>query len=327
MTKLSSGTVHFTVTGEFITQQARSFWAAEDEPEKALRLLKCLYGITDAQIMDVLEGRSQLVGDSDEGVTLAPDNATEIHGLPLLSPVEQYTKLKRERDEAKDEAADTVQMAIGETVVLSSPTGLREVPFRKTKNNYRAGGPRHILIEGYEWEGIEGRKETDKVPMYRQVTTAADRARIASNRATEEAQDNDLMLQEGEAELEKQFADPARRARVAQTLAEMGVEREEPKRVPPVAFDKITSDVGWLSPEGKYYDCGMAYAQHNVVAWHLGLSPYEMDKAGWIRCTVAETKATFFHCDYRTITPVQRERVAARVAEAKLEVPFWLERE
>ncbi len=159
----------FKVTGEFITQQARSFWADEDEPEKALDILRCLDGITDSQCFDVLEGRAKLIGDSSIGVSLAPDEQK----LPTLKEV--IGKLKRERDEALDGTADALQMLNGDTEAIASPTGRRMVPRRKTKAGKNG---RRVLKDGYEWSDIEGADPKDKEPrIYQQSETTFDAVR------------------------------------------------------------------------------------------------------------------------------------------------------
>ncbi|TAL42462.1 MAG: hypothetical protein EPN91_08765 [Salinibacterium sp.] len=98
----TSGTVHFSVQGEFITDTARRLWAEEGEQERALRILRCMQGITEQQILDVLEGRSQLVGwsDSPEGIQLKSDKHK---GVTLE---EQFKKLKGERYEFDDQPKD-----------------------------------------------------------------------------------------------------------------------------------------------------------------------------------------------------------------------------
>lgn len=147
---------HFTISGEFITEQARSFWSQEDEPARAVALLKCLIGISDSQVLDILEGRSRLTGNSNIGVSLVPDEKK----LPTLQ--ETLHRLKSERDSARSDKADLVQILNGDVVGVPSPKGLRMVPERQTQK-YRG---RRILRKGLDWEGVEGRNPSDVEPPY-----------------------------------------------------------------------------------------------------------------------------------------------------------------
>jgi len=65
----------FQISGEFITNQARAFWADEEKPAEALKLLlECCKGITRDQAMSIILGQAKLVGIND--LDLVDDNAT-----------------------------------------------------------------------------------------------------------------------------------------------------------------------------------------------------------------------------------------------------------
>ena len=81
MTEVMEKIVHFTISGEFITNQARSFWGAEDEQEKALDLLDCVEGLEDADKMAILTGKKKLVGDSSTGIDIEDDDFDAKAGL------------------------------------------------------------------------------------------------------------------------------------------------------------------------------------------------------------------------------------------------------
>jgi hypothetical protein len=149
--------VQFVITGEFITRQARAFWAEEGEHKRAMELLECMEGLPQSAMLDILEGRAKLVGDSKIGVTLEEDN------VPMQTLKDVLSKLREERDVAQDERDDAFQMIAGNTVGVASPTGLRHVPQRKTEKRF--GGP-PTLIKGYDWEGSG--EPGDKEPLYRQ---------------------------------------------------------------------------------------------------------------------------------------------------------------
>ena len=63
--------VHFSVTGEYITDQARELWLC-GKYRVAMNILECLIGSTQQQRIDIIEGRAKLTGVNN--VKLEPDN-------------------------------------------------------------------------------------------------------------------------------------------------------------------------------------------------------------------------------------------------------------
>lgn len=113
-------TLHFSITGEFITRQARAFWDDERDPVRALRLLGDIDGLDLRQTFDILEGRSKFIGDSSTGLQLVDDG--EYEGPSLI---EQFSLLAEKIKDLEDEIADRVQMKNGSVEIVASPTGPR----------------------------------------------------------------------------------------------------------------------------------------------------------------------------------------------------------
>lgn len=259
--------VHFTVTGEFITETARRLWNDEDEPEKALNILKCMQGISDAQCLDILAGRSKLIGDSTKGVELVPDDQ-KLKGLK-----EVLGKMKRERDDAKDESADLVQMAIDDTVPLASHKGLVKVPRRKTEVGGFMG--RRVLKKGFKLgEDDPGAEPNDKSIVHKEVQI-------------------DL---EG----------PRKKVGTLRDKPKV----EEPPAAPkpkwkPEPETKISGRNGWVSPKGEFFGC--AYFQHNWLADKLDESYHILPKdmfhldlmeLGWLKVQSPHDKEQHFFYGY-----------------------------
>lgn len=276
--------VCFTVTGEFITQQARTFWADDDEPEKALKLLKTLDGISDQQCLDVVEGRTKLVGDSNVGVSIV----SEISPPKLPTLQETLNRLKRERDDAREDAADLTAMLNGDTVGVPSSTGLRQVPTRQTVRSSR--GAR--LRDGLDWEGCADPEKGDREPRVWCETESSRRMQERSGRAKR------IILN-----------------RIAED------EEEEEDLTPPPFTLEISSDTGWLAPDGKFYAC--SYGDHNEIARRLGFDGWGLDKSGWIKA--AGEEHGFFLPDGGT-TVAQAAAIRAFCTKEKREVPWWLDR-
>jgi hypothetical protein len=57
-------TAHFSVSGEFITDHARTLWS-EGAYTKAIDILECLMGSTHEQRMEILFGTKKVVGNDD----------------------------------------------------------------------------------------------------------------------------------------------------------------------------------------------------------------------------------------------------------------------
>lgn len=298
---MQSETVHFVVTGEFITEKARDFWNDEDDPERALTLLESVRGLSESQRLDVIEGRSKLIGDSSKGIQIVPDQKK---GKVLKEIVK---KLKAERDEARDERDDLVQMAIGDTVGFGSPTGLRQVPRRKTEQRTYSG-TRQATLGDYEFDDVLADPETPVV-----AGRGTKPLRIWTQ---SEPSGYFRRLSEGGGDPEDD--EP---------------EEEEKRPAPPPAEDKIRRNdsegaQGWVSPEGKFYPCG--YAQHALTAWKLGLTDnpqnHSIEISGWARLGVTGGEQYFFG-EHVLFGEKVRATIKAYCLEQKIELPYWLREE
>lgn len=230
---------HIIVTGEFLTAHARTLWADEHQPARAIDLLTtCLRGIELAQVIDVLTGRSRLIGDSDGGVELVDDDATEsAYGAPLPSLPEAFSMLTERAKRAERNLRDHVELQAGNGVMVASPNGQVQVS-RQTRDELGAGE--------IQWEDVY---------VYRSV---------------------------------REVRDAERR----RWMAESGPPPElppDPPPKPPESFSAITSDTGWLGPDGRFYPCG--YQEHIGVADRIcrdrtidaPLGERKLEELGWVK--------------------------------------------
>lgn len=288
---------HFVVHGDFITDTARRLWNEEDEPERAMNILRCMQGITDAQCLDVLEGRSKLTGDSSKGILLKPDKKK---GKTVTDVIR---KLKQERDEARDERADLQEMVIGKeaTEILASPTGLRRVPRRKTQRKYIKGSVRTVLADDVEFDDVLDNPETPAVP----------------GRGTKPLH------------VWQQVSPTPGQFRAEKIIMDNIEEEKEEIPPPPEPQTSITSPTGWLSPDGKFYPC--CYSQHALTAWKLRLTDnpqnHWVKPDGWIRLSKDGKDQLFFPDETDTHTPAQREVIQTYCQELGIELPWWLRKE
>lgn len=314
---MSTEKVCFVVEGEFITEHARALWK-EGKPDRALRLLETLQGMTQAQMLDVLEGRARLTGDSSTGIGLEID--TEAQGT-MTTLVDMMKQQREETDQARDEVADLVQMAIGDTVKMASPTGLREVPRRKTKSHSHFGTP--AFIDGYGWE--DNLQEGDKpIKVYRQCSDEVLVGGLRLPPRTQEAKRKTKVDKKVDA-----LTEIANRFREAMTPAKEEAMRAAARAALSVQ-DTITKDTGWLSPEGKFYPC--RYMEHVYVADLLGGSEADFEVSGWVKLCMHAGKQQFWGFFKRggvqaVPTEVQLKLVAEYCQKQGIDLPYWAQPE
>lgn len=98
---------------------------------------------------------------------------------------------------------------------------------------------------------------------------------------------------------------------------------------------EITSQNGWLSPEGRFYPC--KYHQHSWLAsmiWRDAKSCHDersLEEAGWVKVQNAGDYQTFFHYSMyeerctRQPTEIQRRMALEYCLINKHDPPYWAE--
>lgn len=276
---MSTETVaHFVISGEFITERARALWNDEDEPEKALNLLKCMQGITDAQCLDILGGSKKLIGDSTTGVALVDDYAT---GRSLAQTL---IKIRNERDEARDDRADLIQMAIGDTVDVASPSGRREIPRRKSTGRVT------VVADGYEFDDIA--KDGDKkLRIWRQ----SDYTGPAGVDLRDVELDDEL-----EPEAPTRPAPPPAQNKITGNTGWL-------------------SPDGKFYPCGYAQHASVACA----LGLTDNPAAHGVEPAGWVRLGVSDNRQYFFG-EHSLFNEMQNGLIRAYCAEKSIGLPYWL---
>jgi len=285
-------TAHFTVTGEFLTQISRQLWADERQPEKAINLLKeGLHGITMEQVLAILTGSKKLVGSSDDedGVGFVDDDATVSENGFKLALTDQFTRFREREDELEDE----VQFATRQTELVPSPKGLVEVPRRRTKIYHKTTGPRVALKEDVDLEKIPHRECT---PYIKQ---------------------EHVFRPESQLKRAQQDLEPG-------PPYDMLKDQELPPSPPPEPEYEITTDCGWLSPDGKFYRC--IYMEHISLAQRLGLDEVRLEKLGWIKVQDNRFFGDLLSDDENAkVTQKQRDLVFDYCRKTGTELPNWMQ--
>ena len=290
----------FQISGEFITNQARSFWADEEKPAKALKLLlEGCSGMTRDQAMSIILGKAKLIGINDLDM-VDDDAALSPNGNELIDEMEMIEKIQQETAEAKDLALDYMDMYYGNTVMVAGPKGPRLIPYRKST---RKGG--HFLSPGYATYGTPA-APWDKMNVWIDIDPPP-----SSRPKPFEAKAN----AEAEAEAEAQAQAQAKAVNVYDSFP-----------IPTPAY-KITAPNGWLSTDGKFYPC--EYGQHARLGYAMkiikGRTDVDweniMEKAGWMK--IQGGKAYL----WEKFTAKQRDLVFDWYVERDKPLPYWLEDE
>lgn len=296
---------HFTVTGEFLTQISRQLWADERQPEKAINLLKeGLHGITMEQVLAILTGSKKLVGDSSDpqGAEMVDDDATvSENGFPL--GIKDLIARFRERE---DKLEDEVQFFSQNTELVPSPKGLVEVPRRRTKIYHKTTGARVDLKEDVDLEKIPHRECTPRVKAEKMFSPESQLRRVEQG------------LEPGT---------EAAEALASGTTVYNMLEEPPPPPPPPPAEAEISTDCGWLAPDGRFYAC--SYGAHLDLAHRLnehvekGNSELRLEKLGWAK--IQSGQVLLGNYDRETcVTQTQRDRIFDWYTKTGREFPFWM---
>lgn len=145
----------FTVKGKFLVNLARQLWADENNPEKAVNILKSAFpDMGDALIFAVLTGDKTLRGDSDVGIDVIDDNATLSPCGNPLGLEEVFGRFQKHSEDMKNQ----LQFVAGMVAFVPSPKGPVVVPRRCTERNLTNGVC--SLKDGIDLEDIPHRKAT-----------------------------------------------------------------------------------------------------------------------------------------------------------------------
>lgn len=265
--------VGFSITGEFITQQARDFWT-EHSYTRALSLLECLIGSTFEQREAIIFGQGKLVGVNN--VEFQPDNWTPPEGYcPSIKEAmrrgENYVELLRRReDEAWQYARDNWHDTRGKKAAGYYARIVKLV-----------GEPRAKQIH----DAVMG-EMSERSQEFADSLHAKEKSKRAGNAVIDAA----TMARHAMAQrLEMAGFDPTALA-TPEAMINRGYDKT------PELDERMESVNGWLQPNGNYYACGAM--EH--VGCAASLLPEgtadperEAERLGWIKLVKSMTG---FHC-------------------------------
>jgi hypothetical protein len=92
---------------------------------------------------------------------------------------------------------------------------------------------------------------------------------------------------------------------------------------PPSGDNEITTDCGWLSPEGKFYRC--IYMGHISLAHQLGFDEVRLEKLGWLKVQEGKIFSSLLdnQCEFNA-TQTQRDLVFDYCHKNGKAMPLWM---
>lgn len=264
---MSTRTVGFSISGEFITEHARNLWG-ERAFSKALDLLDCLIGITKEQQESILFGRSKLTGVND--VALEADQWTPPeHYCPSIKDAmkqgEQFPELERRREDAAWQYAyDNYRPTRGNKVEA-------QAFFKRLSSMVGDTKAQSICDDLMAEYAAQHQSECEAEGQTSPVLSVAAMAHHAFKQRLEIAGFDSSALATPEAMINR------------------GMD------ITPTLDNKMESLNGWLLPDGSYYKCGAM--EHvglaSVLLPNVPDAEQEAEKKGWIKLVKSFTG---FHC-------------------------------
>lgn len=277
--------LHFKLDGGYLTDLVRRLWADEGEPRKALRILGSAFPEMTKSQQMSILSGEKKLVGDEHGMDLVDDGTTVSDCGNSLDPEAVFGKLMAKAKKEGDHLKDVLDLLNNDTVGFGSPDGLICVP-------------RNRVEKGYGELGVAGRSHL------------------------KDGVDLDDVLHRGSG-LRNSLLSLDRSGSMEAPPAPEIPEPSKPE--PPRAQSKITSDTGWLTPDGKFYQC--RYNEHIRTAESLGFKESQVEKMGWIKMGLMLGCDT--HMEHLILEPVkpatqsQIDMIFDWCQECGKEMPYW----
>lgn len=284
--------VNMSISGDFITRQARQFWQ-ECEYSKAYRLLECLMGTTREMHEDVLQGRKKFTGINE--ITLEDDAWTPPKHYATLDEVfrraGQFGELQERREaEARPLLVRVARLRDPERFSTGDDAAEASQAFATAARLIGRDQAAKLLVEVIEdppsWREVEAEPVSPPPPEDLERYAPPEMGGLAG--AYERARQTLMRMQMKSAGFEPVVP-------TADALLYRGT------NLVPTLCPDMSSENGWLLPNGKYYGCGTM--EHIGLAERilesLGKNTDDQDavavgeRLGWVKLAKSFTG---FHC-------------------------------
>ncbi len=317
-------TVSFSVTGEFITEHCRNLWH-EGAFKKAFDVLDCMIGMRRDQQIDVIEGRKKLIGVND--VDFVDDDWTPPEGYPtFLSMIEKAGTF--DADELASRRNDDAREYLREVAILTYPGRWSD-------------GELMMKVEGLtrKAEQLIGKTAAEAMlhELRDEIEPGVDfdpdeeigmqwKSRMLTG-TTPERREHEDRRRDGNDPIAKLYANAAGQMQMfammsgGDPLAVPSVDAlmNRGMNIVPKLDPKMSSDSGWLLPDGKYYGCEAH--EHIGLATNLlektlpkaahGLNATEYERLaenrGWVK--ISKSMSGLHIVCQSNVTQKQRDRL------------------
>ena len=309
MTTTKTHKMCFKIYGEDLVRLARSIWADDRRPDKALRIMvEGLMGMTEEIAVSILTGKKTLKGCSSDpkGVFMVDDDATETeHGNPL-SLYEMIACEMAAKQRLTEELHDMTEMADPEGGEWGgSPGGLIKMPKRQWKR-LRDGECGWKDLESFYYHKLNAPQNateeliSDQHREVGQMGPAIPQLPGAAGKMQKLGQDKLDRL------IDRAKSDKAR-----------------PKPKPDT---KLRATNGWVDRMGHFYPC--AYTAHDELAEDLGMGLREIEEKGWVK--ISDSQMSAIPRDFDVLCPdksATKKQIAVIMdwcIKHKRKLPDWL---
>lgn len=262
--------VHFSITGDFITQHARTLWQ-ERSFAKAFDVLECVIGSAREHHEAVIEGRAQFVGTNT--LTYEPDAWTPPKGYPTfkqaLTEGSHYPEMQQRRE---DEATELLTKAA-------------ELQARWWSTGEDAGEVEMLINAAARLIGKD-----EAIELLGHLRADPDIIQKGERYTKPKISTPSLMAMQ----MRKEGFDPT-------ALPSIDALMHRGSKIKPTLCPDMSSANGWLLPDGKFYGCGGM--EHVGLAEQLLQTELETgnesdpeklaESKGWIKLA---RSFTGFHC-------------------------------
>lgn len=330
--KEESGTLCFVVHGDFLTDLCRTLWADEDNPVKALRILDCLHEMTEEIAIRILTGKAKLVGNSSDGVFLEADNQeVSKHGNPL-DLVRKMQRMMFQAEEGRFLMQARAQLKSGNIKFTGSPWGGIFLP-SCVWERLTSGAWHWDDVEGWNREGLFPKNEREAKSWKKRATEVEDietEERCADMKMAIDAKEVDECAREFvTSEARRGFTVPPFGPGVDENIVdrymreqkELDSQREEG----PKPAKDVTSENGWIAPNGDFFACGMI--QHESLADLMHKDGSKAIEKTHVKISVnamSSIREEVFRPTKKRHTHAQKDKIWDWCEYHKKDVPPWV---
>jgi len=253
--------VHFTISGQFITEQARNFWL--EDPAYALDFLGAAGVEDEATQLQIVLGKMALEGNNE--YHLVEDDTTEINGEPLPRLVDVLFKAKKDKEWLQSLTKAVGEYLSRETEFVGTINGGLRVP-RSWTTKHPSGNYSVLRLFGVEtFEEAKARVLRYFPDAYiRYIDAETDKVNVS--RITNGLKPIEVAL----AEVEDQALEDIYGSKDAAAEASVALNVK----------DYISYRNGYVLPDGTFHACG--YMEHRYI---LNALEFTVEPVTWVKVT------------------------------------------